>query len=95
MSRGRTFAADTETGIEIADQITLDAYALRRLISLTTPSASLDIAHGFVPGFAINQALRFRRVLAGIDGRNVLSKTETSLDPTALTKSTFTEVVDL
>jgi hypothetical protein len=65
------------------------------LITLTTPTASIDIEHAFVPGLAFNRAVRFRRVPAGIDARHVVSKTEVSLDPTALAKSTLTEVVDL
>lgn len=94
VSRGRTIA-HTETGVEAADQGTLDAFALRRLIELTTPTASIDIQHAFVPGLAFNRAVRFRRAPASIDGRHVVSKTEVSLDPTALVKSTLTEVVDL
>lgn len=94
-NRGRVIAADPATGVEAADQTTLDAYAERRLIELTTPTASTEIRHAFVPGLAFNQAVWFRRVPAGIDGRHVISKTEISLDPTALAKSTLTEVVDL
>lgn len=93
--RGRVIAADPATGVEVADQTTLDAYALRRLIELTTSSASTEIRHAFVPGVSFNQAAWFRRVPAGIDARHVVSKTEISLDPTALAKSTLTEVVDL
>lgn len=95
VSRGRTIAAEPETGLEIVDQTTLDDYAVRRLISLTTPSASVEIQHGFVPAVLFNRAVRFRRVPVGIDARHVVSKTEVSLDPTALAKSTLTEVVDL
>lgn len=94
VSRGRTITT-VYTGVEAADQPTLDAYALRQLIALTTPTASIDIQHAFVPGLAFNGAVRFRRTPAGIDARHVVSKTETSLDPTALTKTTLTEVVDL
>jgi hypothetical protein len=95
VSRGRTIAADPALGVEATDQGTLDAYALRRLIELTTPTATIAIQHAFVPGLSFNNAVRFRRVPAGIDGRHVVSKTEISLDPTALAKSTLSEVVDL
>jgi hypothetical protein len=94
VSRGRTITY-VATGVEAADQPTLDEFALRRLIELTTPTASIDIQHAFVPDVAFNRAVRFRRVPAGIDGRHVVSKTEVSLDPTGLAKSTLTEVVDL
>lgn len=94
VSRGRTITRSFP-GVEVADQTTLDAYAERRLIELTTPTASVEIQHGFVPGVTFNRAVRFRREPAGIDGRHVVSKTEVSLDPTVLAKSTLTEVVDL
>lgn len=94
VSRGRTIAY-SETGIEADSQATLDAYAERRLIELTTPTASIEVAHAFVPAISFNRAVRFRREPMGIDGRHVVSKTEISLDPTALAKSTLTEVVDL
>jgi hypothetical protein len=92
--RGRTITR-TFTGVEAVDQPTLDAFALRRLIELTTPTASIDIAHAFVPAVLFNRAVRFRRAPASIDARHVVSKTEVSLDPTALAKATLTEVVDL
>lgn len=95
VSRGRTIAADPETGVEAVNQATLDAYAQRRLIELTTPTASIDIEHAFVPSLMFNHAVRFRRQVAGIDARHVVSKTEVSLDPKALTRSTLTEVVDI
>jgi hypothetical protein len=94
VSRGRTIT-HVETGVEAADQTTLDAYALRRLIELTTPTASIDIQHAFVPAVAFNRAVRLRRAPASIDARHVVSKTEVSLDGTALAKSTLTGVVDL
>jgi len=94
VSRGRTITY-VASGVEAADQTTLDAFALRRLIELTTPTASIEIQHAFVPDLAFNRAVRFRRAPASIDARHVVSKTEVSLDPTALAKSTLTEVVDL
>lgn len=93
-SRGR-WIVRTDTGVEAANQSTLDAYAQRRLIELTSPTSSVEIEHAYVPGLAINDAVRFRRVPAGIDARHVVSRTETPLDPTALVKTTLTQVVDL
>lgn len=94
VSRGRTISR-VFTGVEIADQPTLDAWTLRRLIELTTPTASVEIQHGPVPDVLFNRAVTFRRTPADINGRHVVSKTEVSLDPTALAKTTLTEVVDL
>lgn len=94
VSRGRTIA-HTETGVEAADQDTLDAYALRRLIELTSPTSSVDIQHAYVPGLTVNNAVRLRRTAAGIDARHVVTKTMISLDPTALVKTTVQQVIDL
>lgn len=93
-SRGR-WITRTYTGVEIADQATLDEYAQRRLIEATTPTANVTVAHAYVPGLTINNAVRLRRVPAGIDARHVLSRTEIVLDGTSLVRSTLTEVVDL
>lgn len=93
-NRGRVIGY-RETGVEAADQATLDAYALRRLIELTSPTASVEINHSPVPGLAVNQAVHFRRVPAGIDHRHVVSRTKIRLNGTALATSTFREVVDL
>lgn len=94
VSRGRIIT-EVINGVEAPDQTTLDAFAERRLIELTTPTASIDVTHAYVPAVLFNRAVRFRRVPMGIDARHVVSKTEVSLDPTALAKSTLTEVVDL
>jgi hypothetical protein len=93
-SRGR-WIDDGATGVEAADQETLDAYARRRLIELTSPTSSVAVRHALVPGLTANDVVRFRRVPAGIDARHVVIKTEISFDPTALVKSTLREVVDL
>ena len=94
VSRGRTITR-VFSGVEIVDQPTLDAWTLRRLIELTTPTASVEIAHAVIPDVLFNRAVTFRRIPAGINARHVVSKTEVSLDPTQLAKSTLTEVVDL
>lgn len=93
-SRGRVIGV-VERGIEAADQTTLDAYALRRLVELTSPTASVEIKHAPVPGLAVNHAVHFRRGIAGIDHRHVVSRTKLRLNGTALATSTFREVVDL
>jgi len=93
-SRGR-WITSTVTGVEAADQATLDARARRRLIELTSPTASVAVQHAYVPGLTANDVVRLRRVPAGIDARHVVSKTQITLDGTALVKTTLTEVVDL
>lgn len=93
-NRGR-WIVDTATGVEAADQDVLDEYALRRLIELTSPTSSVDVQHAFVPDLTFNNAVRLRRVPAGVDARHVVTKTVISFDATALVKSTLQEVVDL
>lgn len=93
-NRGRVVGY-TEEGVEAADQATLDAYARRRLVELTTPTAGVEIRHAPVPGLTVNQTVRFRRVPADIDARHTVSKTEIALQGNALAVSTLREVVDL
>lgn len=94
VSRGRTIVA-VETGIEAADQTTLDNYARRRLVELTSPTQSIEIQHAYVPGLTVNDAVWFRSQTAGIDARHVVTKTVIPLDPTALCTTTLQKVVDL
>jgi len=93
-ARGRWIVASA-TGVEAADQDVLDAYARRRLIELTSPTASVDVRHALVPDLTLNNAVRLRRVPAGVDARHVVTKMAIALDPTALVKTTLVEVVDL
>lgn len=84
-----------EEGVEADSQATLDAYARRRLVELTTPGTSTDISHSPLPGLAVNSVVRFRRVPAGIDAKQTVSKTRINLDGKALAQTTIREVVDL
>lgn len=93
-NRGRVIG-HVETGIEAASQTVLDAYARRRLVELTSPTAGVQIKHSPIPGLAVNQAARFRRVTANIDARHVVSKTSIILKGNALAETTLREVVDL
>lgn len=93
-NRGRVIGY-TEEGVEAADQTTLDAYARRRLVELTTPTAGVEIRHAPVPGLTVNQTVRFRRIPANIDARHTISKTEIALKGQALAVSTLRQVVDL
>lgn len=91
----RGVIAITETGIEAADQASLDLLARKRLSELTTPTSGVEIAHSPVPGLTVNQASQFRRVPAGIDARHVVSRTALTLDGKALAKTTLREVVEV
>lgn len=93
-NRGRVIGYQ-ETGVEASDQDVLDAYARKRLVELTSPTASVGIYHAPVPGLAVNQAVRFRRQPAGIDARHVVSRTSIVLKGKALAASTLRQVVDL
>jgi hypothetical protein len=85
----------TETGIEAASQAILDSLAAKRLNELTSPTAGVEISHAPVPGLAVNQAARFRRLTAGIDHRHVVSKTAINLNGKALATTTLTQVADV
>jgi len=93
-NRGRVIGY-SETGVEADSQATLDAYARRRLVELTTPTSSVQISHSPLPGLTVNNAVRFRRVPAGIDARHTVTRTTITLDGTALATSDLREVVDL
>jgi hypothetical protein len=93
-NRGRVIGY-SEEGVEVADQTTLDAYARRKLIEKTTPTASVEIKHSPIPGLTVNQTARFRRTTAGIDARHTVAKTTIVLDGSALQTTILREVVDL
>jgi len=93
-NRGRVIGY-SEEGVEAADQTTLDAYAKRRLNELTNPTASVQIQHAPIPGLAVNNVVRFRRTLAGIDAKHTVSKTSIVLKGDALATSTLYQVVGL
>lgn len=93
-NRGRVIGY-SEEGVEAADQATLDAYARRKLVDLTTSTASVVITHAPLPGLNVNNTVRFRHTLAGIDARHTVSKTEITLKGNALALTTLREVVDL
>ena len=86
-SVGRVKAAEP-IEVDAADQVTLDAIAARRLIELTTPTSTITIEAMPVP-VAVNDAVRFRRVPMGVDGRHVVSKIEYPSRPTGLAKYTL------
>lgn len=93
-NRGRVIGY-TESGVEADSQATLDAYARRILVEKTTPTSSVQISHSPLPGVSVNNAVRFRRVPAGIDARHTVLRTTITLDGTQLATSELREVVDL
>lgn len=93
-NRGRVIGV-TETGVEAADQTTLDSLARTRLIELTSPTSGVEISHAPVPGLAVNQAVKFRRTPAGIDATHTVSKTTITLKGDALAITTLRKVANI
>lgn len=90
-SRGR-WIVETQTGVEAADQESIDSQARRRLIDVSTPSALVSIQHMPVPLWP-NQVVDFAS--QGHTARGVVKEIEYTLDPTALAKTKLMEVTDL
>jgi hypothetical protein len=90
-ARGR-WIVETQTGVEAANQESIDSQARRRLIDVSTPSASITIQHMPVP-LQPNQVAGFSS--QGHTTQGVVKEIEYSLDPTALVKTKLLEVTDL
>ena len=90
-ARGR-WIVETQTGVEAANQESIDSQARRRLIDVSTPSASITIQHMPVP-LHPNQVAGFSS--QGHTAQGVVKEIEYSLDPTALVKTKLLEVTDL
>lgn len=90
-SRGR-WVVETRTGVEAADQESITTQARRRLIDVSTPSASITIQHMPVP-IQPNQVVGFTS--QGHVAKGVVKEIEYTLDPTALVKTKLLEVTDL
>jgi hypothetical protein len=90
-ARGR-WIVETQTGVEAANQESIDSQARRRLIDVSTPSASITIQHMPVP-LQPNQVAGFSS--QGHTAQGVVKEIEYSLDPTALVKTKLLEVTDL
>lgn len=89
--RGNRWIQSTYTS-EAADQATLDDLARRRLISLSSPSATLDVDHLVVP-LQLNDVVRF--VSSNIDTLAVVERMDYTMKPGALVSATWREVQDL
>lgn len=90
-SRGR-WITHTETGVEASTQAVLDGIARRRLIDLSTPTATIQAAHLPLP-LAPND-----RVSWDTGGHAVtatIQEIKTTLDATSLCATKLREVVDL
>lgn len=90
-SRGR-WIVETRTGVEAADQESITAQARRRLIDVSTPSASITLQHMPVP-IQPNQVVGFTS--QGHATKGVVKEIEYSLDPTSLVKTKLLEVTNL
>ena len=88
-SRGRVVSR-VYTGVEAADQETLDALAARYLLNASTPSATLSVEHAQVP-LDGNDVVRFAS--DGVDTFAVVEGWQVDLDPGALMGGTWREVV--
>jgi len=82
----------SETGVEAADQATIDALARRRLIDASTPTGTEEIRHMPVQ-ITPNDLVRFTS--QGLDVRALVSQMRIDLSPTALVQTTIREVIDL
>lgn len=83
-----------EEGVEVTSQAVLDAYARRRLVELASAGANLSVQHAPIP-LDLNDAVRFRRGPAGIDGRYTVQGMTEPLDAHSLMSTTLREVIDL
>lgn len=90
-ARGR-WVVETRTGVEAADQESIDSQARRRLIDVSTPSAAITLQHMPVP---IQPNLVVGFTSQGHAARGVVKEIEYTLDPTALVKTKLLEVTDL
>ena len=90
-ARGR-WIVETQTGVEAANQASIDFQARRRLIDVSTPSASITLQHMPVP-IQPNQVVGFSS--QGHTAQGVVREISYTLDPTALVKTKLLEVTDL
>lgn len=70
----------------------IKAYAKKRLAALSVPNTNLEIQHAPLPNLLVNDAVMFRRTLAGIDQKFVVSKTSLDFNPINLAKTTLSDV---
>lgn len=90
-ARGR-WITHVETGVEAADEATLDSLAERRLISLSSPSATISISHLHVP-LELNDVVRF--ITSETDVLAVVERMDVKLTPGSLVRAIWREVADV
>lgn len=83
---------EVEDGVEAADEAAADAIAMRRLISLSSPSATISIRHAVLP-MRMNDVVRV--VSGSIDTTAVVERMDFKLAPGSLCKSVWREVMSL
>jgi hypothetical protein len=94
-ARGR-WIVDSPTPVNATDQTALDTMAARRLIDMTSVTATVEIEHAPLVDAAVNNAVRFRNTPAGVDARHIITGTHLTIDDgTGLAKSTLLQVVNL
>lgn len=92
--RGR-WVTNVQLGVEATSENNLYNKAVTRLQQLSSTQATVEIRHAPVPGLRANQVVRLRRTPADLDTLFTVTKTGVDFDPTALARTTLTEVVDL
>lgn len=89
----RGFWVDHVEVVEAADQATLDEMARRRLIELTSATATLTVSHAPVPDVQVHSAVRFESM--GHAATATVQSMRLPLRPGAQVSATWVEVVDL
>lgn len=90
-ARGERWIVFTDQ-VEAADQETIDDLARRRLISLSSPSATIEIEHAVIPQ-QLNNVVRF--VSPPVDTLAVIERMQFTMTPGSLVTTTIREVQDL
>lgn len=91
-SRGGRWITEVQSGVEAADQKSISSQAERRLIELSTPTASISIHHMPVNLWP-NDLVSFYS--QGHSVRGSVKEIEYSLDPTELVKTKILEVAEV
>lgn len=91
--RGR-WVDEVIADVEAADQATLNAYVARRLVELSSATATREITHLF-EDLAVNDAVRFTHSPAGVDARHVVTNISVPLNEVGLVKTTLREVAEV
>lgn len=89
-ARGRVIAYQ-ESGVEAATQAVVDELAQRRLLEKAAVTETIPIEHAPIP-LDLNDAIHFRRVPAGIDGKFTVQAMTEPLNEAGLMQTTLRKV---